>query len=556
MSTILDALKQVEERIRNEAAQKSGEGLPGGAGPSMTRTDASVSLKGSVSGDSEEAMKVYAGIIDLLNRIQDRLQTAMEAGRAEARSANAELAQAITVLKSDAIRLKEAIQQEFQKRNVEREAANTRLAALQSQADALKQLLSETGETNAKLAQALAAQKNDALRLREAVQKEFQVRDAERGSGNAALAAVQSQTEALKRLFAEAGGGHAALAQTVAALQDDLARQAEALREESQKRDAALAAMQSQVDAAKAQIAETKAAAAEIARTMAEHQREFQENCAGREAGNAALAAMQSQIDALKQLRSDSEGASSAQLAQTVTALRDEFIRQTETTRKEFEKSAAERESGNATLASLQSQTDSLKQHIGEAKGTGIEQVLQTVAALRDEFACQTEAAEKVLQERDAERAAGEAAVAALQSQCDSLKQALAEQERRITGALDGRLPAAGAEVSAPMQPIPPLPAAASAGAKTEPRARLEKDEALKLHTAARKAYSRGDFAEALELLDRINAAFPGNASVLYNRAQCLIGLGRNAEARTLCDHLVNDLNHTPAEELRNQIRD
>jgi thioredoxin-like negative regulator of GroEL len=84
----------------------------------------------------------------------------------------------------------------------------------------------------------------------------------------------------------------------------------------------------------------------------------------------------------------------------------------------------------------------------------------------------------------------------------------------------------------------------------------VDKDEALKLHSAARKAYSRGDFSEALHLLDIIDAAFPGNASVLHNRAQCLIGLGRNDEARRLCDYLVATLNHAPAEELKGQIKD
>ena len=56
------------------------------------------------------------------------------------------------------------------------------------------------------------------------------------------------------------------------------------------------------------------------------------------------------------------------------------------------------------------------------------------------------------------------------------------------------------------------------------------------------------------KLLDVIDTAFPEIASVLCNRAQCLAGLGRRAEARKLCERLVNEMNHEPARELLVQL--
>jgi thioredoxin-like negative regulator of GroEL len=84
----------------------------------------------------------------------------------------------------------------------------------------------------------------------------------------------------------------------------------------------------------------------------------------------------------------------------------------------------------------------------------------------------------------------------------------------------------------------------------------MDRDEALKLHKAAREAYLRKEFSETLRLLDSIDAAFPKNKAVLYNRAQCLIALDRNDEARDLCDYLINTLHHAPAEELKRLIPD
>ena len=398
MSTILDALKRVEERLRNDAGRppgggtKTADGLTSGPDLSKARDDSSIQLKEAVPGENEEVMEVYLRLADMLARIQDRVQVEMEEGRAEARSANAELVQA--------------------------------MAALQ----------------------------NDFARQREALRKEIQQRDAEREAGRVALAAAQSQTDSLRQLVVETRGANAKLAQAMAALQNDFARQIESLQEEIPQRDAE------------------------------------------REAGKVVLAAAQPQIDALRQL-----------LAETSEA--------------------------NAELT-------------------------QAMAALHNDFARQREALQEEIQQREAEREAGKVALAAAQSQIDSLRQTLADREAAIADAQDKMPLAAGADANVPARDEWRYSTSEAVDEETKPMAHLDKDEARRLHTAAVEAYVKGDFTEALHLLDIIDSAFPGNKSIVYNRAECLIGLGRNDEARRLCDYLVTVLNHAPAEELKSRIKD
>jgi chromosome segregation ATPase len=85
-------------------------------------------------------------------------------------------------------------------------------------------------------------------------------------------------------------------------------------------------------------------------------------------------------------------------------------------------------------------------------------------------------------------------------------------------------------------------------------QAEIDKYGAQRLHASAGEAYARGDFEEALRVLDVIDSAFPNNKSILYNRVECLIHLGRNNEARSLCDYLINILGHEPAGALIDKI--
>ena len=95
MSTILNALKQVEEQIRNEAERRAADGAAAAADPSKTRVDLPAPPKAGASADTEEMMKFYSGLIDALTRIQTRMQDEMEQGLAEARGARDELAAAV-----------------------------------------------------------------------------------------------------------------------------------------------------------------------------------------------------------------------------------------------------------------------------------------------------------------------------------------------------------------------------------------------------------------------------------------------------------------------------
>jgi chromosome segregation ATPase len=692
MSTILDALKQVEERIRNEALQKSGDGLPGGVGAPKGRIDASIQLKNAAAGENDDVMAVYSGIVDMLTRIQDRLQTALDEGRAEARTATAELAKALTAVQNEFLRQREAIQREFQKLNVEREAGNAALAELQSKTDSLKRMLADTGGTKAELGQTLAALANDVARQREAVQAAFHKRDAEREAGNAALAAVQSQTDALKRLFAEVsgtnaelaqalaalrndfagqtgaiqaafgkrdaereagnarltaaqsqadalktlvaelGGANAGLTRTVAGLQNDFTRQAEAVQEEFKKRDAGretgiaeMAAMHSQTDALIKSLGETRESHAELAQAMAAIkndcmrrieavQAEFAQDSEKRDGNNAASTAAQSDVNALKGLlaetreshaqlaqamaaikndcarrieavqaefaqdseKRDGNNAAStaaqsdvnalkgllaetreshAQLAQAMAAIKNDCVRRIEAVQAEFAQDNKKRDGNNAASTAAQSDVNALKGLLAETRESHA-QLAQAMTALKNDFLRQSEAVEKEFQSRDAERKAANDALTEMRTQTDALRQLLAGRERAATDTLAAGLLAGATDAGAPLLQDTPHGPDKADGANAAAKERIGREDALKLHAAARKAYTKGNLPEALQLLDMIDAAFPGNASVLYNRAQCLIGLGRNDEARTLCDHLVNDLDHAPAKELKRQIKD
>jgi chromosome segregation ATPase len=556
MSTILDALRQVEESIRNEAAQKAADGLAGVPDPSTVRNDPTAPVKSAVPGESGGATQFYSGLLDMLKRIQEQVHTVMDEGRAEARSADAELAQAVAALRNDSVRLKEAVQREFQKRDAERDAGNAAMSAMQSQSDSLQKVLAENTGTNAKLVQAIASLKNDFMRLNEALQGEARKRDAERDGANATLAAVQSQTESLKRLFAEAGGTNAELARAMAALQTDLMQQAETVRKQFEKRDAergaeqgSLAAIQSDNDSLKAFLADTKATHASLAQAVAALKDDFlrqaeaaQQGLRQRETEIAAVAAVQSLLAETR--------VAHAELAQAVTALKNDFARQNEAAPAEVQT----RDTGSAAMAAEQPQNDSLKALLEEARESNAE-LARTLTVLQGDFASLKESVQKEFQIRDAEREAGAAALAAVQSQVNAMREFSAgREESEPMPAGDG--PVAGdAEAGKSLRQKKRQVAVPAAGEETKPAGGVDKDEALKLHSAARKAYTKGDFSEALQLLDTINEAFPGNASVLYNRAQCLIGLGRNDEARRLCDHLANELNHAPAEELKKQIK-
>ncbi len=632
MSTILDALKRVEEQLRYEAEQKAAGVSPGEPGPSKAPVPPAGPLRGISLDENDDAAEVYLRLVDMLTRIQNRNQAAVDEGRAEARSAHAALTQTVVALRNDLAQQVEALRRETQQRETQHKNGNAAFGMMQAQGDTLKKLLDEARGAYTELAKAVTGLQKDLSQLNAALQKEVKQRDVQQDAGNAAAKAMQSQTDALKKLAEKNQTAIAELAKSLAALQSDFTRQGtafqkevkqrdteraaadtaaasmrsqidaqaklleetrkhvaamvkpvnalqneflrqdSAFQKETQRRDAqndtfntALAAVKSDTDSLKKYLADTRKTLAEVAKPVNALQgesirqdmafkKEIQKRDAERETADAALAAAQSDNNALKQHLAETRR-SHSELAQALAALQNDFMRQKEAVQKELQQKNAEREAVTAALTETRSQVEFLKKLLAETKGSNAA-LTQALAALQNDSARQREAVQAGFQKHEAEREAAEAALAAMQSEIDSLKQSPAGGESTVPKKQKKAVPVAGVAESVSAEVEKPHVADETADAETKPKARMDKNEALKLHGDARTAYADGDFAVALQLLDMIDAAFPGNSSVLHNRAQCLIALDRNDEARTLCDYLITNLNHTPAIELRSQIKD
>ncbi len=495
---------------------------------------------------------------------------------AETGAAGSELAKAVTLLQNDAVRQRDAIVKEFQKRDADRNAGNTKLSELQSQTDTLKKVLAETGAGCADLAKAVGLLQSDAVRQRDAIIKEFRRCDTEQAAGNTRLAESQSETEALRQALAQSKEGQDALVQSFAAVRNDFAGQIEALLGELQKRDvgidagsAKMAELETQTETLKATLqaglAGTEnsygllsqavaALKAEFSQQVVSIQRELQERSIEPKTGESKPAEQAPLNDSVNALLAETSEKHAA-LAQSLTTLKNDFSNQMESLRKDLERRSAAPESQTLEVAGPTPEQDSLAALLAETRENHAA-LAQTIGALQADLALQREALEQESRKREADRAAGEAALATVQSQTEALQQLVGKCENAVADALASGLLATGTASEASARQEPFQTAAESASGDGKVRTRLDKDEAVKLHSAARDAYSRGDLLEALQLLDRIDAAFPRNKSVLHNRAQCLIGLGRNDEARSLCDFLVSTLNHAPAEELKRLIPD
>lgn len=78
----------------------------------------------------------------------------------------------------------------------------------------------------------------------------------------------------------------------------------------------------------------------------------------------------------------------------------------------------------------------------------------------------------------------------------------------------------------------------------------MDRESSEQRYEQASQLYREGKHAEALVILDELNAAYPTKKSILYARAQCLAALGREDEAREICEHLVATFNYPRAERL------
>lgn len=67
----------------------------------------------------------------------------------------------------------------------------------------------------------------------------------------------------------------------------------------------------------------------------------------------------------------------------------------------------------------------------------------------------------------------------------------------------------------------------------------MDKSEAKKIFLEANALYDRGQFDEALRLLQRLNLEFPRQKHILFAAARCLEELGRAQECIALCEQLI-----------------
>jgi tetratricopeptide (TPR) repeat protein len=70
----------------------------------------------------------------------------------------------------------------------------------------------------------------------------------------------------------------------------------------------------------------------------------------------------------------------------------------------------------------------------------------------------------------------------------------------------------------------------------------------------ADQLYRLKRYAEALEILDRLDAAFPNTRNVMLPRARCLRHLGLTTEAVRLCDQLIERDGDAEAFQLKQRI--
>ncbi|HIA46874.1 MAG TPA: tetratricopeptide repeat protein [Candidatus Hydrogenedentes bacterium] len=71
----------------------------------------------------------------------------------------------------------------------------------------------------------------------------------------------------------------------------------------------------------------------------------------------------------------------------------------------------------------------------------------------------------------------------------------------------------------------------------------------------AEQHFRNNEFDAALQILNQLNRAFPGNKDVLYPMAQCMANSNRPDDARKTCDFLVQRFDHPGAKKLLTQLQ-
>jgi len=509
----------------------------------------------------------------------------------------AELAQVFAALKDYSAYQQDSVQEGARRKGAKGESQRVAGAHYYE----LSKTLAEVQDTAAEMARSVSMLQADIARHETAIQHESAERDAAQG----ALASVQAQADSLNGRLAESAGTDAALAKRVAELRDEVAGLRESLQVESRQHAEdtasgknALADAQSQIASVAIGLAESRDAESQFRNDLVSRmdllEEDGRQRATERDAGLAALTTVQSEMESVRAAL-DAAGRSQTELSEGVSALRGQFAQQQDALRNEEVQRGAERETIEASLTELRSQGEALRSTLGETRDAQ-SQLGSRVSALQTDLFGRFDALEEEQLRYAVEFEAAEAKQADLRSHVDSLKRLLAEsheahadsmraitalqeevsrrieklwdESRQHASALDAtNVDVAGArrETGALLQRIAGIEASLAdisdarlpgGGGNAVPEAKfdLDKYEAQKVHRAAVAAYTRGDYAESLRLLDLIDEAFPNNRSILYNRAECLIHLRRNDEAIRLCDYLVTVLDHAPAEELKKKI--
>jgi len=586
VSTILDALKRVEEQLRNEAGRKNRET------PAHALDDSAFAGESGVqAGEDSEAMRVYHGLIDLIGGIQDRIWAEMEELRDESRARLEEARRAVDVLREECVRQEKTLYDLKLRRDVDREADCASLAESQKQAQTrLQEFMAEIDRTVVGLKREFASQ-------REMYAMETRQRDADCEAGEVALAAVQSEMAPMKQAQSDMRQTMVRLAQDLEILQADGARMQESIQAVRAQRNDDLEMIQKAMSALEAKgvsvaqamaadreaIAGLEIALSDIRKMLESIHQEFQSEIQKRDAESkaerAALAALQTQDEQLN-LKLGKISDNLGEWERTLGAVQTGLSRQEEALRAEIQRSAPARKSTEDALAGMKSDMAAIKRDYVEMD-KAMAAIAQTLSLVPNETKELREAIRNESRQRAVEREAGKSMLSEAMSRLDGLQQRLADHGDIVSETLSEAMsllrelrkrvevcedalshihrkdmielaPALESNTEDTGHDIAQFDAMRQA----RPAHAMNKREAQRLHAEAGEAYLKGDYAGALSILDAINAAFPNNRSILYNRAECLIALKRNDEARELCDYLANVLDHSPARELRETIKD
>lgn len=82
----------------------------------------------------------------------------------------------------------------------------------------------------------------------------------------------------------------------------------------------------------------------------------------------------------------------------------------------------------------------------------------------------------------------------------------------------------------------------------------MKNKEATERFQEADTLYRAGDYAQALENLESINDAFPGERRILYPLARCYARMDRDEEALAICERLIDDFDFDKAVHLKKRI--